>query len=234
MAEASQAREWEDVCVHLGSCGGRLEFLQKCIVGRVGGLDLEVPERERIQQWAKRNWGIQVDLNVLDLNRAWFLFELPYKRKVSRGGGATKTAAVYQEAEGLPETGVHAQLEREKRYPRFGRGASGADGRTDSGHLNFKHLDHGNTTRVLNRSRGPGLGLSGLNKGYSGSRKGAPKSQRYFAHTEQRLGGYERNLGQAQKLGNYTSAKGDYGPRTEGLGKGKGKLDSAGLGPRSQ
>ncbi|KAA8542525.1 hypothetical protein F0562_023678 [Nyssa sinensis] len=46
MVEISPKGEWEVIRVHLGSCESRMEFLQNCVVGRVGDLNSVVPDRE--------------------------------------------------------------------------------------------------------------------------------------------------------------------------------------------
>ncbi|KAA8541486.1 hypothetical protein F0562_025449 [Nyssa sinensis] len=84
MAEVNPGGVREDVLVHVGSCDSRLKFLKRCVLGKFGDLNSPVPEKLRVQRWAQNHWGIQVRLNVLDLNGTWFLFELPSEVEVYR------------------------------------------------------------------------------------------------------------------------------------------------------
>ncbi|KAA8516628.1 hypothetical protein F0562_016866 [Nyssa sinensis] len=77
--EYGVAQEWEDIEVGLNSCRGRLEFLERCLVGQMGAVNALVPAREKVLQW-----GVMVGVHVVDMHGAVFLFELPSKEAADR------------------------------------------------------------------------------------------------------------------------------------------------------
>ncbi|KAA8544696.1 hypothetical protein F0562_019458 [Nyssa sinensis] len=64
--------EWEDIRVNPGDCDGRLNYLQRCLVGRIVFLQYPVPESHRVQQWVNSKWRISAGVRILDMQGVTF------------------------------------------------------------------------------------------------------------------------------------------------------------------
>ncbi|KAA8528670.1 hypothetical protein F0562_036025 [Nyssa sinensis] len=82
--ESQLANVGEDIVIHMGSCESWFKHLRRCLIGRFGDMNTPILDKLKIQKWALKKWGIQAGLKVLDLNVAWFLFELPSVEEASR------------------------------------------------------------------------------------------------------------------------------------------------------
>ncbi|KAA8544703.1 hypothetical protein F0562_019451 [Nyssa sinensis] len=61
-----------------------MEFLQRCLVGRLADLNDAIPERAVVQRWVDRRWEVTAGVKVFNMHDAHFLFELPSKAEVMR------------------------------------------------------------------------------------------------------------------------------------------------------
>lgn len=66
------------------SCSKELQFLERCLVGRVGDLDCPIPSRLELQRWVDRRWKSAGGVRVVIMNGKFFLFEFPLKEEASR------------------------------------------------------------------------------------------------------------------------------------------------------
>lgn len=73
-----------DFVVEEDSCEGILRFLERCLVGRVGGLDFPIPSKDWLQNWVDQRWRTAGGVRVVDMNGKFFLFEFPSKEEAGR------------------------------------------------------------------------------------------------------------------------------------------------------
>lgn len=73
-----------DFSVDEKSCKGPLNFLARCLVGRVGDLECPIPDRVEIQWWVDLRWKTTGGVRVVDMNGKDFLFEFPSESEALR------------------------------------------------------------------------------------------------------------------------------------------------------
>lgn len=70
--------------VEESSCDESLNFLDWCLVGRVGNLECPIPSRMDLQKWVDQRWKSAGGVRVVDMSGKYFQFEFPSKEEAER------------------------------------------------------------------------------------------------------------------------------------------------------
>lgn len=82
---SSNLRQSEvDFVVDDKSCDGNLDFLDRCLEGKVGDLECPIPHRLELQRWVDSRWRTAGGVRVVDMSGRYFLFEFPSKEEAYR------------------------------------------------------------------------------------------------------------------------------------------------------